>query len=77
MKFFYFNLQASPVQTIELNSLEKRLPLTADSLDSRGLYLYDDGFRFIVWFGRVLSPDVSMNLLGADFAAELSEVWLF
>ncbi|KAG7024040.1 Protein transport protein Sec24-like protein, partial [Cucurbita argyrosperma subsp. argyrosperma] len=69
-------LKASPAQTINLNSMEKRLPLTADSLDSRGLYLYDDGFRFIVWFGRVLSPDVSMNLLGADFAAELSKVIL-
>ena len=43
--------------------------------DSRGLYLYDDVFRFNTWFGRALSPDVAMNLLGADFAAELSKVW--
>lgn len=52
----------------------KRLPLVAESLDSRGLYLYDDGFRFVIWFGRMLSPDVAKNLLGADFAAELSKV---
>ncbi|XP_010547070.1 PREDICTED: protein transport protein Sec24-like At3g07100 [Tarenaya hassleriana] len=54
--------------------LKKRLPLAAESLDSRGLYIYDDGFRFVLWFGRMLSPDVSKNLLGADFAAELSRV---
>ncbi|KAK7818979.1 protein transport protein sec24-like [Quercus suber] len=60
----------------DLNNLEKRLPLAAENLDSRGLYLYDDGFRFNIWFGRALSPDVAMNLLGADFAAELSKVTL-
>jgi len=48
--------------------------LTGESLDSRGLYLFDDGFRFIIWFGRVISPDIAKNLLGADFAAELSKV---
>ncbi|XP_044473585.1 protein transport protein Sec24-like At3g07100 isoform X2 [Mangifera indica] len=52
----------------------KRLPLAAESLDSRGLYIYDDGFRFVLWFGRMLPPDVAMNLLGQDFAAELSKV---
>ncbi|XP_039029308.1 protein transport protein Sec24-like At3g07100 [Hibiscus syriacus] len=52
----------------------KRLPLVAESIDSRGLYLYDDGFRFVIWFGRMLSPDIARNLLGADFAAELSKV---
>lgn len=52
----------------------KRLPLSADSLDSRGLYIYDDGFRFIIWFGRTLPPGISESLLGADFAAELSRV---
>ncbi|KAF4402787.1 hypothetical protein G4B88_010239 [Cannabis sativa] len=60
----------------DLTSIEKRLPLTAASLDSRGLYLCDDGFRFILWFGRVLSPDIAMNLLGPDCAAELSKVIL-
>ncbi|KAG2695881.1 hypothetical protein I3843_07G033700 [Carya illinoinensis] len=52
----------------------KRLPLAAENLDARGLYLYDDGFRFVIWFGRALSPDIAMNLLGADFAAELLKV---
>lgn len=56
----------------ELKNAIKRLPLTAESLDSRGLYLFDDGFRFILWFGRMLSPDISKNLLGQDFAADLS-----
>ncbi|CAJ1870450.1 unnamed protein product [Sphenostylis stenocarpa] len=68
-------LKAS-VQADDLKSVEKRLPLTGESLDSRGLYLYDDGFRFIIWFGRVISPDIAKNLLGADFAAELSKTTL-
>ncbi|KAL5574563.1 hypothetical protein UlMin_016262 [Ulmus minor] len=54
----------------------KRLPLAASSLDSRGLYIYDDGFRVVVWFGRVLAPDIAMNLLGPECAAELSKVSL-
>ncbi|KAK4745782.1 hypothetical protein SAY87_012094 [Trapa incisa] len=59
----------------EVESIMKnRLPLTMDSLDSRGLYLFDDGFRFILWFGRMLSPEVSKNLLGQDFAADLLRV---
>ncbi|KAK4565221.1 hypothetical protein RGQ29_007045 [Quercus rubra] len=70
----YF-LKAS-AQVDDFKILEKRLPLAAENLDSRGLYLYDDGFRFNIWFGRALSPDVAMNLLGADFAAELSKVTL-
>lgn len=67
-------LQAS-AQVDDFKNLDKRLPLAAENLDPRGLYLYDDGFRFVIWFGRALSPDVAMNLLGADFAAELSKVW--
>ncbi|MBA0687488.1 hypothetical protein Goari_015019, partial [Gossypium aridum] len=63
-------------QTDDFKNIMKRLPLVAESLDSRGLYLYDDGFRFVLWFGRMLSPDVAKNLLGADFAAELSKVIL-
>ncbi|RVX03945.1 Protein transport protein Sec24-like [Vitis vinifera] len=55
----------------------KRLPLVAESLDSRGLYIYDDGFRFVIWFGRMLSPEIAMNLLGQDFAADLSKVCSF
>nr|XP_023922029.1 protein transport protein Sec24-like At3g07100 [Quercus suber] len=68
-------LKAS-AQVDDFKNLEKRLSLAAENLDSRGLYLYDDGFRFNIWFGRALSPDVAMNLLGADFAAELSKVTL-
>ncbi|TYG47371.1 hypothetical protein ES288_D11G332700v1 [Gossypium darwinii] len=63
-------------QTDDFKNIMKRLPLVAESLDSRGLYLYDDGFLFVIWFGRMLSPDVAKNLLGADFAAELSKVIL-
>ncbi|XP_065862540.1 protein transport protein SEC24 A-like [Euphorbia lathyris] len=60
----------------EFKNIIKRLPLTAESLDSRGLYIYDDGFRFALWFGRMLSPDIAMSLLGPDAAAELSKVTL-
>ncbi|CAL0311188.1 unnamed protein product [Lupinus luteus] len=68
-------LKAS-VLTDDLRSIERRIPLTGESLDSRGLYIYDDGFRFIIWFGRVISPDIAKNLLGSDFAAELSKATL-
>ncbi|CAN6818387.1 unnamed protein product [Brassica oleracea] len=60
----------------DLKDVLRRLPLAAQSLDSRGLYIYDDGFRLVLWFGRMLSPDIAKNLIGADFAAELSRVTL-
>ncbi|KAF2584015.1 hypothetical protein F2Q70_00037634 [Brassica cretica] len=60
----------------DLKDVLRRLPLAAESLDSRGLYIYDDGFRLVLWFGRMLSPDIAKCLLGADFAAELSRVTL-
>ncbi|XVF70817.1 hypothetical protein PTKIN_Ptkin11bG0192200 [Pterospermum kingtungense] len=63
-------------QADDFKNIIKRLPLAAESLDSRGLYIYDDGFRFVIWFGRMISPDIARNLLGADFAAELSKVTL-
>ncbi|KAK6230145.1 hypothetical protein QUC31_001663 [Theobroma cacao] len=63
-------------QADDLKTTVKRLPLIAESLNSRGLYIYDDGFRFVIWFRRMLSPDIARNLLGADFAAELSKVTL-
>ncbi|KAG5567534.1 hypothetical protein RHGRI_002916 [Rhododendron griersonianum] len=59
-------------QADELDTL--RLPVTAQSLDSRGLYIYDDGLHFVIWFGKMLPPDVAMNLLGGDFATDLSKV---
>ncbi|XP_059297157.1 protein transport protein SEC24 A-like isoform X2 [Lycium ferocissimum] len=54
----------------------KGLPLAAGSLDPQGLYLYDDGFRFVLWFGSMLSPDRVKNLLGENFAADYSKVSL-
>ncbi|OIV95315.1 hypothetical protein TanjilG_07471 [Lupinus angustifolius] len=68
-------LKAS-VQADDLKSIERRIPLSGENLDSRGLYIFDDGFRFIIWFGRVISPDIAKKLLGADFAAELSKATL-
>ncbi|KAH6812907.1 Sec23/Sec24 protein transport family protein [Perilla frutescens var. frutescens] len=55
---------------------KKRLPLTAESLDTRGLYIFDDGFRFVIWFGRSLSPDITRNLVGEDFATDFSKISL-
>ncbi|KAE8010366.1 hypothetical protein FH972_006741 [Carpinus fangiana] len=71
------HLLKASAQVDDFKNLDKRLPLAAENLDSRGLYLYDDGFRFLIWFGKALSPDVAMNLLGADFAAELSKATLY
>ncbi|KAM1123147.1 hypothetical protein ACFX19_004659 [Malus domestica] len=31
--------------------IENRLPLVVESLDFRGLYLFDDGFRHVLLFG--------------------------
>ena len=70
--YLHVILQPTP-QADEL----KRLPLAAESLDSRGLYIYDDGFRFVIWFGRMLLPEIARNLLGQDFAADLSKVCSF
>ncbi|KAL3644915.1 Protein transport protein Sec24A [Castilleja foliolosa] len=56
--------------------VSKRLPLTAESLETSGLSIFDDGFRFIIWFGRSVSPDIARNLLGEDFAADYSKVSL-
>ncbi|PWA89651.1 sec23/Sec24 protein transport family protein [Artemisia annua] len=49
-----------------------RLPLVAESLDSRGIYIFDDGFRFVVWFGRMLSPDIARNLVEEDPSSDFS-----
>ncbi|KAG0473484.1 hypothetical protein HPP92_015341 [Vanilla planifolia] len=48
-------------------SLEK-LPLTVGSLDSRGLYIYDDGFNFVIWLGQMLPSDIASKILGFDFS---------
>ncbi|KAI4366186.1 hypothetical protein MLD38_022096 [Melastoma candidum] len=74
LKLLYPNLIRLDEHVMKGSVLTKKLPLTAESLDSRGLYLYDDGLRFILWFGRMLSPDIAMSLLGPDCAADLSRV---
>ncbi|KAL0390969.1 UNVERIFIED_CONTAM: protein transport protein Sec24-like [Sesamum calycinum] len=63
-------------QTDESDIIRKRLPLTAESLDPRGLYIFDDGFRFIIWLGRSISPDIVRNLVGEDFTGDYSKVSL-
>ncbi|KAH7679271.1 protein transport protein SEC24 protein [Dioscorea alata] len=57
----------------------ERLPLTTESLDSRGLYIYDNGFDFVIWFGRMLFPDIVTSILGVDFSTfpDLSRAALF
>ncbi|KAL7151477.1 hypothetical protein ABFS83_04G034000 [Erythranthe nasuta] len=78
LKLLYPNLvrvDDSLVKTEEFD-ISKRLPLTIGSLDTRGLYIFDDGFRFVVWFGRAISPDIAQNLLGEDFALDYSKVSL-
>ncbi|XP_017695952.2 protein transport protein Sec24-like At3g07100 [Phoenix dactylifera] len=52
----------------EFNESSKQLALSAQSLDPRALYIYDDGFSFIVWLGRMLSPDIVNNTLGVDLS---------
>ncbi|GJS91478.1 transport protein Sec24-like protein [Tanacetum coccineum] len=69
-------LLKSPMQADDFEAVCKRLPLAAGSLDSRGIYIYDDGFRLVVWFGNMLSPDISRNLVGDDFAADFSRASL-
>ncbi|KAJ0980447.1 hypothetical protein J5N97_008702 [Dioscorea zingiberensis] len=57
----------------------EQLALTTESLDSRGLYIYDNGFNFIIWFGRMLFPDIVTSILGVDFSTfpDLSRATLF
>ncbi|KAL3849904.1 hypothetical protein ACJIZ3_011786 [Penstemon smallii] len=79
LKLLYPNLvrvDDSLVKTGEFDNITKRLPLTAESLDTRGLYIFDDGFRFVVWFGRLISPDIARNLIGEDFGGDYSKVTL-
>ncbi|KAH6796852.1 Sec23/Sec24 protein transport family protein [Perilla frutescens var. hirtella] len=63
-------------QTDESDMTKKRRSLTVKSLDTRGLYIFDDGFRFVIWFGGSLSPDMGRNLLGEDFSGDNSKVSL-
>lgn len=67
------DFQTSP-SADESGNMLRRLPLTIGSLEDRGLYIYDDGFRFVIWFGRMLSPDIIKTLMGDDFTADFSKV---
>ncbi|XP_051118622.1 protein transport protein Sec24-like At3g07100 [Andrographis paniculata] len=78
LKFLYPNLVRVDeflVQGEEFD-ITRRIPLTAESLDTRGLYILDDGFRFVIWFGRSILPDIARNLLGEDFTGDFSKVKL-
>ncbi|KAI3742630.1 hypothetical protein L1987_60319 [Smallanthus sonchifolius] len=69
-------LVKTPTVDDEFGRVCKRMPLVAESLDSRGIYILDDGFRFVVWFGRMLSPDLARNLVEEDSATDFSRVCL-
>ncbi|XP_076934805.1 protein transport protein SEC24 A-like [Bidens hawaiensis] len=66
-------LVKTPIADGEFGRVCKRMPLVAESLDSRGIYIFDDGFRFVVWFGRMLSPDLARNLVEEDSATDFSK----
>ncbi|KAL1832802.1 hypothetical protein DCAR_0102826 [Daucus carota subsp. sativus] len=80
LKLLYPNLIRIDECLLKADALEstwKKVPLAADSLDPTGLYVYDDGFRFVVWFGRQLLPDIARNLLGEDYTTDYSRVSLY
>ncbi|KAM0932236.1 putative Zinc finger, Sec23/Sec24-type, sec23/Sec24, trunk domain, sec23/Sec24, helical [Dioscorea sansibarensis] len=70
-------LLEAPDDSVLLNEL-KPLPLTKESLDAGGLYLYDDGFNLTLWCGRMLSADIVKNIFGIDISTspDLSKVLL-
>ncbi|XXG44745.1 hypothetical protein AAC387_Pa02g0014 [Persea americana] len=69
-------LAKGPTSADDWSKVLKQLPLATESLDPRGLYIYDDGFCFIIWFGRMLSSYIISNLLGVDLTGftDLSKV---
>ncbi|KAJ7531587.1 hypothetical protein O6H91_14G050000 [Diphasiastrum complanatum] len=56
-----------------LSGEKPSLPLSSEKLDPRGAFLFYDGFRFILWLGRVLPVDFVVQLLGKE-AAENSDL---
>ncbi|KAK9154774.1 hypothetical protein Sjap_002254 [Stephania japonica] len=54
----------------------RKVPLAAENLNPKGLYLYDDGLRFILWFGRMFASDIASDLLGVDINSlpDLSQI---
>ncbi|KAL1559663.1 Protein transport protein Sec24A [Salvia divinorum] len=63
-------------QIDESDIIKMRVHLTVKSLDTRGLYIFDDGFRFVIWLGGSISPDIGRKLLGEDFSGDYSKVSL-
>lgn len=60
-----------------MHELMTQVPLTIQCLDTRGLYLLNNGLSFIVWLGRMLPPDLITGILGANLAnfPDLSKVF--
>ncbi|KAJ4979437.1 hypothetical protein NE237_010217 [Protea cynaroides] len=61
-------LEKGSTKIKDFKNFSKMVPLSTESLDPRGLYIYDDGFRFIIWFGRNLSSAIAFNILGVDLS---------
>ncbi|KAJ6854131.1 protein transport protein Sec24-like [Iris pallida] len=62
----------------EFEESSKQLALTSQSLDPRGIYVYDDGFSFIIWIGGMVPPVLVNDILGVDssFIPDVSKVAL-
>ena len=65
------------LQVDDFEESSKKLALTVHSLDPSGLYVFDDGFSFIIWLGRMFPSDIVNKVLGIDLSifADLSKVW--
>ena len=70
---YIWYLQASPTIQ-EFPGSCHRLPLSAWNLDTRGIYIYDDGFKFVVLFGMIVLPELAVNLLEKGFTTGFSKV---
>ncbi|GLJ20808.1 hypothetical protein SUGI_0379320 [Cryptomeria japonica] len=70
-------LQKGPIKDgADIKDLLQPMASSADKLDPRGAFLHDDGFRFVLWLGKVLSVDFVLSLLGVEAASsrDLSRV---
>ncbi|KAJ3670278.1 hypothetical protein LUZ60_010602 [Juncus effusus] len=45
-----------------------RLPLTVQCLDTRGIYLLNNGMNFVIWLGRMVPPDLINSIFGPNLA---------
>ncbi|KAK9125151.1 hypothetical protein Scep_013997 [Stephania cephalantha] len=59
-------LVKAPDDAHDVENYLRKVPLAAENLNPKGLYLYDDGLRFILWFGRMFASDITSDLLGVD-----------